>query len=108
MELIHGYLPQDQCLHFHVRDLKQFEIQFLIEAAFQNFNCFVFEQSIVFHNAALQNICNVFYFKTSSMCIFKTVKKKSGIGFIVDALFGDFEYLHNSGRTAYKLCIKKF
>ena len=38
-------------------------------AAFQNVSCFVFEQSIVFLNGAVQNIYNVFYFKTSSMCI---------------------------------------
>ena len=55
----------------------------------------MFEQSIVFHNAAVQNIYNVFYFKTSSMCIFNAVKKPSGIGFIVDALFGYFAYLHS-------------
>ena len=48
----------------------------------------MFEQSIVFHNAAVQNIYNVFYFKTS-------VKKQSGIGFIVDALFDNFRYLHS-------------
>ena len=35
-------------------------------AAFQNVNCFVFEQIIVFHNAAIENTYNVFYFKTSS------------------------------------------
>ena len=28
------------------------------------------------------------------MCIFNAVKKQSGIGFIVDALFGYFAYLH--------------
>ena len=65
-------------------------------AAFQNVRCFVFEQSIVFHyyeilcNSAVQNIYNVFYFKTSPMCNFKAVKKQPGIGFIVDALFGYF------------------
>ena len=63
--------------------------------AFQNFSCFVFEQSNVFHNAALQNIYNVFYFKTSSMCIFNAVKQQSGIGLIVDALFDNFVYLHS-------------
>ena len=47
---------------------------------------FVFEQSIVFHNAAVQNIYNL---KTSSMRIFNVVK---GIGFIVDGLFGIFSY----------------
>ena len=55
----------------------------------------MFEQSIVFHKAAVLNVYNVFYFKTSSMCIFKAVKKQSGIGFIVDALFGNFAHLHN-------------
>ena len=54
----------------------------------------MFEQSTVFHNAAVQNIYNIFYFKTS-MCIFIEVKKQSGIGFIVDALFGYFAYLHS-------------
>ena len=29
------------------------------------------------------------------MCIFKVVKMQSGIGFIVDALFGNVAYLHN-------------
>ena len=29
------------------------------------------------------------------MCIFNAVKKQSGIGFIVDALFGYFAYLHS-------------
>ena len=57
-------------------------------AVFLNVSCFVFEQSIVF-----QNIYNIFYFKTSS--IFNSVKKQSGIGFIVDALFGYFTYLHS-------------
>ena len=28
--------------------------------------------------------------------IFNAVEKQSGIGFIVDALFGNFAYLHNS------------
>ena len=64
-------------------------------ADFQNVSCFVFEQSIMFLKAAVQNIYNVYYFKTSSMCIFNAVKKQSGIGFIVDALFGNFACLHN-------------
>ena len=34
-------------------------------------------------------------FKMSSMCIFNAVKKQSGIGFIVDALFGCFVYLYS-------------
>ena len=29
------------------------------------------------------------------MCIFNAVKKQSGIGFIVDALSGNFVYLHS-------------
>ena len=29
------------------------------------------------------------------MCIFNAVKKQSGIGLIVDALFGYFAYLHS-------------
>ena len=49
----------------------------------------------MFHNAAVQNIYNVFYFKTLSMCVFNAAKKQSGIAFIVDALFGYFTYLHS-------------
>ena len=64
-------------------------------ADFQNVSCFVFEQSIMFHKAVVQNICNMYYFKTSSICIFEAVKEQTGIGFIVDALFVDFAYLHN-------------
>ena len=64
-------------------------------AAFQNVSYFMLEQSIVFHNAAVQNIYNVFYFKTLSMCIFNAVKKQSGIRFIVYVLFGYFAYLHS-------------
>ena len=56
-------------------------------AAFQNVSCYVFEQSIVFHNVAVQSIYNVFYFNA--------VKKQSGIGFIVDALLDNFAYLHS-------------
>ena len=29
------------------------------------------------------------------MCIVNAVKKQAGIGFIVDALFDNFAYLHN-------------
>ena len=59
-------------------------------ASFQNVICFVFEQTI-----AVQTFCNVFYFKTLSMCIFNAVIAL-GIGFIVDdALFGIFVCLHN-------------
>ena len=54
----------------------------------------MFEQSIVFHKVAVQNIYSVYYFKTSSMCIFNASKMQSGIGFIVDTLFGNFAYLH--------------
>ena len=43
---------------------------------FQNINCFVFRYSIVFHKAAVQNIYSVYYFKTSSMCIFNAVKHR--------------------------------
>ena len=35
-------------------------------SAFQNVSCFVFEQSFVFHNTAIQNIYIVFYFKMPS------------------------------------------
>ena len=62
-------------------------------AAFQNISYFVFEQSIVFLNAAVQTMYNVFYFKTLSMCICKAVKKQLGIGFMVDTLFDNFTYL---------------
>ena len=55
----------------------------------------MFEQTIVLHNAAVQNIYNVFYFKTLSMGIFKAVRKQSGMGFIVDALFSYITYLHS-------------
>ena len=65
------------------------------KAAFLNVSCFVFEQSIVYHNDAVQNIYNVFYFKTSSICVFNALKKQSGIGFVVDAMFGYFAYLHS-------------
>ena len=66
-----------------------------IKANFQNVNCFVFQQSIVFHKGAVQNINNVVSFKTSSMCIFNLIKKQSGSGVIVVALFGNFAYLRN-------------
>ena len=62
---------------------------------FQNVSCFVFEQSIMFHKAAVQNIYNVYDFKTLSTCIFDAVKKQSGIVFIVDAMFGNSAYIHN-------------
>ena len=55
-------------------------------ADFQNVSCFVFEQSIMFHKAPIQNIYNVYYFKTSWMCIFDAIIKQSGIEFIVDAM----------------------
>ena len=64
-------------------------------AAFQNVTCFVFEPTIVFLNAPLKNLYNVLYFKTLSVCIFNAVKKQTSIGFIVDALFGNFAYLHS-------------
>ena len=64
-------------------------------ADIQNGNCFVFEQSIMFHKASVKNIYNVYYFKPPSMYMFNTVKIQSGIGFIVDALFVNFVYLHN-------------
>ena len=80
-----------------------------IWAAYQNVICFVFEQSSVLHNAAVQNIYNVFYIKMSSMCIFNAVKKQSGIGFIVDALFDNFTYLHSLytfGGDCYQITLK--
>ena len=55
------------------------------KADFQNVSCFVFELSIVFYKAAIQNVYNVYYFKMASMCIFNAVKVHLG-GFIVDAL----------------------
>ena len=45
------------------------------------------------------------------MCIFNAVKKQSGIGFIVDALFGYFSYLHSLNTVVelqYKLFIDTF
>ena len=45
-------------------------------ADFQNVNSFVIEQSIVFHKAAVQNIYNVYYIKTPSMCIFILTQSK--------------------------------
>ena len=71
------------------------------EADFQNVNCFVFEQSIVFHKAAVRNIYNVFYFKTSSMCIFNAVKKQSGMGFEGDILFINFPYLQGASNNFF-------
>ena len=62
----------------------------MIGADFQKVSCYVFEQRIVFHNDAVQNIYTMY-------SILK-VKKQSGIGFIIDALFGN-------SRTEYKLCI---
>ena len=41
----------------------------MILAAIHNVSCFVFEQSIVLPNVAVQNLYNVFYFKMASMCI---------------------------------------
>ena len=49
----------------------------------------------MFHKAAVPNIYSVYYFKMFSMYIFNAVKMQSDIGFIVDALFGPFAYLHN-------------
>ena len=37
----------------------------------------------------------MFRMYTSSMCFFNAVKKQSNIGFIVDALFGNFAYLRS-------------
>ena len=54
----------------------------------------MFGQSIIVHKAAVQNIYNVYYFKTSSMYIFNAVKKQSSIGYIVDALYANFAYLY--------------
>ena len=51
--------------------------------------------ALYLNNAAVKTIYNVFYFKTSSMCIFNAIKEQSGIGFIIDALFGYFAYLHS-------------
>ena len=38
------------------------------------------------------------------MCISNAVRKQSGIGFIVDALFGYFTYLH----SLYEGCVLYF
>ena len=64
-------------------------------ADFQNNSCFVFQQSIVFLKVAIQNYYNVYYYKTPSISIFNAVENQSCNGFIVDALFGNFAYLHN-------------
>ena len=72
-------------------------------AYLHNVNCFVFEQSIVFHKAAVRNIYSVYYFKMLSMCTFNAVKIQSGIGLIVDALFENVTYLHNL-YTVVELC----
>ena len=56
----------------------------LKKADFQNVSCFVFEQSIVFLKAAKKMV---------TMFIFNAVKKQSGIGSIVDALFCNFAYI---------------
>ena len=74
-------------------------------ADFQNVSCFMFEQSIGFHKAAVQHIYNVYYCKTLSMCIFNAIKKQSGIGFIFNALYGNFAY---HSRTAYNPFIDTF
>ena len=42
---------------------------------------------LLIHKATVQNIYNVYYFKTSSMCIFDAVKKQSSIGFIYKISF---------------------
>ena len=56
----------------------------------------MFEQSIVFHKAAVQHIyLQCILFQSVVNRIFNAVKKQSGIGFIADALFGNFAYLHN-------------
>ena len=55
----------------------------------------MFEQSILFDNTSIQNVYNVNYIETSSVCIFNAVKKQSGFGFIVAALFDNFPYLHS-------------
>ena len=55
----------------------------------------MFKQCIVFSKAAMQNVYNVYYFNALSMCIFNSIEKQTDFGFIVDALFGYFAYLHN-------------
>ena len=65
-------------------------------ANFQHVNCFVLEQSMVFHKAAVQNIYNVLLFQNiANLSIFNAIKMQSGIGFVVDALLGNFAYVHN-------------
>ena len=64
-------------------------------ADIQNVSWFVFELSIVFHKSAVQDIYNVYYLKTLSMCIFNDVKMLLGIRFIVETFFGNPAYLHN-------------
>ena len=63
-------------------------VELQTKTAYQNVRWFVFQLNI-----AVQNIYNANYIKMSSIYVFKVVKKQSGIGFIVDALFGYFAYL---------------
>ena len=62
----------------------------------------------------LYKIYTMYSILKGRQCVFLfLVKKQSGIGFIVDALFGYFTYLRSlyklySSRTAYKLCIVTF
>ena len=85
------------------RDLQMFEFEWHT-ADFQNVSCFVLEQNIMFHKATVQNDYNVYYFKTLSICIFNAVKKQPGIGYIVDALFDNFVYLHNLYTVVVVVC----
>ena len=61
--------------------------------AFQNVSCFVFEQGMVFHNAAVQIIYNVFH---DLMCIFNAIKKKTYIHslYTVEELHTNFVLIH--------------
>ena len=52
----------------------------------------MFKQSVLFHKAAVQNI-KMFNILKRLQRVFLTLSKK--IGFIIDALFGNFVYLHN-------------
>ena len=64
----------------------------ITSADFQNVNCIMFEQSIVY------KIYTMYTISKRCQCVFltpKSVKMQSGIGLIVYALFGNFAYLHN-------------
>ena len=88
-------MEQQKLQKFFMQETKNFliSVKSCKKADFQIVSCFMFEQIVVFHKADRHNVYNVYYIKISSMCIFKKIKKQFGIGFIVDALFGNFAYI---------------